>query len=83
MQRTSEGGNGNHSVSLPINLIKIKADQMLPSPYIKIVSEHDQKIPQSQTAVKPMTPRGRATQQSQDTRKTNKAKQPALSSPSR
>ena len=28
-----------------------------------------------------MTPRGRATQQSRDTRKTNKAKQPALSSP--
>ena len=31
---TSDGGNGNHSVSLPIILIKIKVDQMLPSLYI-------------------------------------------------
>ena len=37
----------------------------------KIVSEYDQEIPQSQTADKPMTLQGRATQQSQDTRKTN------------
>ena len=37
----------------------------------KIVSEYDQEIPQSQTAYKPMAPRGRATQRSQDTRKTN------------
>ena len=39
----------------------------------KIVSEYDQEIPQSQTADKPMTPRGRASQLdiSQDTRKTN------------
>ena len=36
----------------------------------KIVSEYDQGIPQSQTADKPMTPRGRATQYSRDTRKT-------------
>ena len=28
------GGNGNHSVSLPIILIKIEVDQMLPSSYI-------------------------------------------------
>ena len=34
LQRTSDGGNGNHSVSLPIILIKIKVDQMLPSSYI-------------------------------------------------
>ena len=34
-------------------------------------SEYDQEIPQSQTADKPMAPRGRATQQSRDTRKTN------------
>ena len=33
-KRTSDGGNGNHSVSLPIILIKIKVDQMLPSSYI-------------------------------------------------
>ena len=48
----------------------------------KIVSEYDQEIPQSQTADNPSAPRGRATQSSRDTRKTNKAKQPALSSPS-
>ena len=35
MQRTSDGGNGNLSVSLPIILIKIKVDQMLPSSYIR------------------------------------------------
>ena len=33
-QRTSDGGNGNHSVSLPIILMKIKVDLMLPSSYI-------------------------------------------------
>ena len=32
--RTSYGGNRNHSVSLPIILIKIKVKQMLPSSYI-------------------------------------------------
>ena len=32
--RTSDGGNGNHSVSLPIILIKIKVDRMIPSSYI-------------------------------------------------
>ena len=32
--RTSDGGNVNHSVSLPIILIKIKVDQMIPSSYI-------------------------------------------------
>ena len=37
----------------------------------KVVSEYDQEIPQSQTADKPMAPRGRATQQLRDTRKTN------------
>ena len=36
-------------------------------------SEYDQETPQSQTADKPVAPRGRATQQSRDTRKTNKA----------
>ena len=48
----------------------------------KKVSEYDQEIPQSQTADNPMAPRGRATQPSRDTRKTNSAKQPALSSSS-
>ena len=38
---------------------------------IKIVSEYDQEILQSQTAYKPMADPGRATQPSQDTRKTN------------
>ena len=33
-QRTSDVGNGDHSVSLPIILIKMKVDQMLPSTYI-------------------------------------------------
>ena len=57
-----------------------------PSKYMattEIVSRYDHKIPQSQTADKPMVPRGRATQQSRDTRKTSYEKQPALSSPSR
>ena len=47
----------------------------------KIVSENDQEIPQSQTADNPVAPRGRAAQPPRDTRKTNSAKQPALSSP--
>ena len=38
-------------------------------------------IPQSQTADNPVAPRGRAAQPSRDTRKTNLAKQPALSFP--
>ena len=37
-------------------------------------SEYDQEIPESQTADKPMTPRGRATQSLLDTRKTNQAR---------
>ena len=49
----------------------------------KIVSEYDQEIPQSQTADNPVAPRGRAAQPSRATRKTNQAKQSALSSPSR
>ena len=49
----------------------------------QIVNEYDQEVPQSQTADKPMAPGGRATQQSRDTRETNKAKQPASSSQSR
>ena len=38
---------------------------------LKIVSEYDQEIPQSQTADNPVAPRGRAAQPSRDTRKTN------------
>ena len=47
------------------------------------VSEYDQEIPQSHTAAKPMAPKRRATVKSQDTRKTNQAKQLTLSSLSR
>ena len=38
---------------------------------LKIVSEYDQEIPQSQTADNPVASRGRAAQPSRDTRKTN------------
>ena len=38
---------------------------------LKIVSEYDQEIPQSQTAGNPVAPGGRAAQPSRDTRKTN------------
>ena len=38
---------------------------------LKIVSEYDQEIPQSQTADNPLAPQGRAAQPSRDTRKTN------------
>ena len=37
-------------------------------------SEYDQEIPQSQTADNPVAPRGRAKQQSRDTRQTKKSK---------
>ena len=40
----------------------------------KRVSQYGQKITQSQTADKPMAPRGRATQQPRDIRKTNLSK---------
>ena len=36
-KRTSDGGNGNHSVSLPIILIKNKVDQKFPSSYISLL----------------------------------------------
>ena len=35
--RTSDGGNGNHSVSLPIILIKNEVDQKFPSSYISLL----------------------------------------------
>ena len=34
MERTSDGGNGKYSVSLPLILIQMNVDQMLPSSYI-------------------------------------------------
>ena len=49
----------------------------------KIESEYDQEIPQSQAPDNHMALQGRAAQPSRDIRKTNKAKQSALSSPSR
>ena len=53
--------------------LEATTDQRLLRPLLKskIVSEYDQEIPQSQTADKPMAQRGRATQQSRYTRKTN------------
>ena len=36
-KRTSDGGNGNHSVSLPKILLKNKVNQMLPSSYISLL----------------------------------------------
>ena len=39
--------------------------------YLKIVTEYDQEMPQSQTADKPMASQGRATQPPRDTRNTN------------
>ena len=41
------------------------------STHVKIVSEYDQEIPQSQTADNPVAPRESAAQPSRDTRKTN------------
>ena len=38
IKMTSDSGNGNHSVSLPIILKKIKFDQMPPSSYISSLS---------------------------------------------
>ena len=36
-KRTSDGGNGNHSVSLPIILIKNKVDQKFSSSYTSLL----------------------------------------------
>ena len=41
---------------------------------LKIVSEYNQEIPQSQTTDNPMARRGKGAQPSQDTRKTNYVK---------
>ena len=77
---------------LIFHLVKKKSELIRPIPlccYLMVmldmltikkkISEYGQEIPQSQTADKPMTPQGRATK-SQGTRKTNRAKQPAISS---
>ena len=53
-----------------VKFVKLKGMMMMSLYKIKkTVSEYDQEI--SQTADTPMAPRRRATQQSQDTRKTN------------
>ena len=49
----------------------------------EIVREYDQEIPQSQIVDNPMASRGTAAQPSRDTKKTNQAKQFALSTASR
>ena len=54
--------------NMVIPLERLKLCKMLSA---KIVSEYDQEIPQSQTVDKPIAPQGKATQQSQGTRKTN------------
>ena len=36
-ERTSDGGNGNHSVLLPIISLKNKVDQKCPSSYISLL----------------------------------------------
>ena len=41
------------------------------SPFLKIVSKYEQEIPESQTVDQPMVSRGRVTQQSRYTRKTD------------
>ena len=51
--------------------LKINIHSARESSKLKIVSEYDQEIPQSQTADNPVAPQGRATQPSRDTRKTN------------
>ena len=52
-------------VSINMSLNKHSMD------FAKIISVYDHEISQSQTEDNPMVQRGRATQQSQDTRKTN------------
>ena len=53
-------------------VIILNLDQKFRSRWcLKIVSEYDQEIPQSQTADNPVAPRGRAAQPPRDIRKTN------------
>ena len=64
---------------MPRNLhIMYLGMKKLVSGIVKIVSEYDQEMPQSQTADNLIAPQGRAAQTSRDTRKTNYAKQPTL-----
>ena len=62
---------------------RASVDQVWYLIHSNIVSEYDQEISHSQTTDKPVSSWGRDTQKSRDARKSNKAKQPALSSPLR
>ena len=53
-----------------ILLLQEQSDLYLHCLLLKIVSEYDQEIPQSQTSDNPVATRGRAAQPSRDTRKT-------------
>ena len=69
------GGGGGVEPSVPIPsvdppMLRVNEDYTV-TVVSKKVSEYDQEIPQLQTADNPMAPRGRATQPSRDTRKTN------------
>ena len=65
----------NEALKFKVNSLKIVADRFTQSfryrAIIKIVSEYDQELPQSQTADNPVAPRGIAAQPSRDTRKIN------------
>ena len=63
--------NKTHILLFNILLVFLCKSYSFQEEELKIISEHDQKIPQSQTADNPAAPRGRAAQPSQDTRKTN------------
>ena len=52
-------------------MFKPQFEELLCTFSLKIVSEYDQEIPQSQTADNPVVPRGRAAQPSRNTRRTN------------
>ena len=63
LKRWSQFSYGRHVI--------VHSDHKSISAIMKIVSEYDQEIPQSQTADNPVAPRGRAAQPSRGTRKTN------------
>ena len=58
-------------VCLKMFTFHVEIDEYLYVLHMKIASEYDQEIPQSQTADNPVASRGRAAQPSRDTRKTN------------
>ena len=61
----------NTSLKLRKTLKKLQSLAYTEMNQTKLVSEYDQEIPQLQTADNPVAQRGRATQPSRDTRKTN------------